>query len=49
MTDTFGFSFNSSFQHIGVDTFCKNYALWIAACSVVELAGEFAFVPHQFT
>ena len=48
MTDTFGFGFYSGFQHIGVRTFGKYHALRIATGGVVKLAGQFAFVTHQF-
>ena len=48
MADSFGFGFNGGFQHRGVDAFGKDHALRIAAGGVVELAGQFAFLSHQF-
>ena len=48
MADTFRFCFNGSFQHIGVDSFCKYDTLRVAAGSIIQLAGQFGFVSHQF-
>ena len=48
MTDTFGFRFNGSFQHIRMDTFGKYDTLrWTAGC-IIQLAGQFGFITHQF-
>ncbi len=48
MTDTFGFCFNGSFQHVGVDTFGKYHTLRIAAGGIIQLTGQFGFISHQF-
>ena len=48
MADAFGFRFDGSFQHVGVDTFGKYDTLRAAAGSVIKLAGQFGFVSHQF-
>ena len=48
MADAFGLGFDGSLQHVGVNAFGKHYALRVAAGSIVELAGQFAFLSHQF-
>ncbi len=48
MADAFGFRFNGSFQHIGVDTFGKYHTLRIAAGGIIQLTGQFGFISHQF-
>ena len=48
MADSFRFSFDSGFQHVGVSAFGKYHTLRVAAGRVVELAGQLGFLSHQF-
>ena len=46
--DAFALGFDGGLEHVGVDAFGEDHALWVAACGVVDLAGERRLVAHQF-
>ena len=48
MADSFRFSFDSGFQHVGVSAFGKYHTLRVTAGGIVELAGQLGFLSHQF-
>ena len=47
IADALGLGFDCSFEHVRVCTLRKHHTLRIAACRLVKLAGQFAFLPHE--
>ena len=48
MADAFSLGLYGGFQHVGMDTLGKHYALGIAAGRISQLAGQFRLISHQF-